>query len=173
MGLSKSMLRPSRATFHGILPGAATTPVGQIALPITFGTREHFHTETIQFEVVDFETMYNAFLGRPALSKFISIRHYAYLVLKIPGSRDVISIKGDIKRAFDYDRESCETADKLTVSVELQELCLGRVPPDPVMPETKTSKTSIQPEYTLNKTILLSTNETSKVAHVGNSLDPK
>jgi hypothetical protein len=41
------------------------------------------------------------------------------------------------------------------------------------MPETKTSKLSIQPEDTLNKTIPLSPNEPSKVAHVGNSLDPK
>jgi hypothetical protein len=45
--------------------------------------------------------------------------------------------------------------------------------PDPVMPEAKTSKTSIQPEDTLNKTIPLSMEESSKVTHVGNSLDPK
>jgi hypothetical protein len=41
------------------------------------------------------------------------------------------------------------------------------------MPEAKTSKMSIQPKDTLSKTILLSTEEPSKVAHVGNSLDPK
>jgi hypothetical protein len=34
-------------------------------------------------------------------------------------------------------------------------------------------KTSIQPEDSLNKTVLLSTEKPSKVAHVGNSLDPK
>jgi hypothetical protein len=50
---------------------------------------------------------------------------------------------------------------------------LGRVPPDPVVPEAKTSKTSIQPKDTLSMTIPLSTEEPSKVAHVGNSLDPK
>jgi hypothetical protein len=37
--------------------------------------------------VVDFETAYNAFLGWPALTKFIAIPHYAYLVLKMPGPR--------------------------------------------------------------------------------------
>jgi hypothetical protein len=50
----------------------------------------------------------NAFLGRPALSKFMEISHYAYLVLKIPGPHSVISIRGDAKRDYDYDRESCD-----------------------------------------------------------------
>jgi hypothetical protein len=41
------------------------------------------------------------------------------------------------------------------------------------MPEAKTSKTSIQSEDTLSKTIPLLTEEPSKVGHVGNCLDPK
>jgi hypothetical protein len=44
---------------------------------------------------------------------------------------------------------------------------------DLIMPEAKTSKTSIQPEHSLSKTTLLYTEEPSKVAHVSNSLDPK
>jgi hypothetical protein len=60
----------------------------------------------LQFEVADFETAYNAFLGQLALSKFMVVPHYAYLVLKMPGPRGVISIRGDVKQAFDYDRES-------------------------------------------------------------------
>jgi hypothetical protein len=71
--------------------------------------------------------------------------------------------------------ESSETTDKLLASAELQELRqdLAECPPDLVMPEAKTSKTSIQPEDTLSKTILLYTEEPSKVAHMGNNLDPK
>jgi hypothetical protein len=60
------------------------------------------------------------FLGRPTLSKFMAIPYYAYLVLKMPGPRGVISIRGDVKWAFDYDWESCETADRLMTSIELQ-----------------------------------------------------
>jgi hypothetical protein len=41
------------------------------------------------------------------------------------------------------------------------------------MPDSKTSKTSIQLEDTLSKQILLSTEEPSKVTHIGNTLDPK
>jgi hypothetical protein len=41
------------------------------------------------------------------------------------------------------------------------------------MAEAKTPKTSIQPEESLSKAIPLSSDEPSKVAHVGNNLDPK
>jgi hypothetical protein len=96
MGLSKSILHTSRAPFHGIVPGAAATPISQISLPVTFGTRENFQTKTIQFEVADFEIVYNAFLGWPALTKFIMIPHYAYLVLKMPAPHGVIPIRQDV-----------------------------------------------------------------------------
>jgi hypothetical protein len=52
----------------------------------------------------------------------MTVPHYVDLVLKLPGLCGVISIMGDIKRAFDCNKESYETADRLTVSVELQEL---------------------------------------------------
>jgi hypothetical protein len=63
----------------------------------------------------------------------MAIPHYAYLVLKMPGSRGIISIRGDVKRVFDCDRESCETADRLLASAELQELkqALAKSPPRP------------------------------------------
>jgi hypothetical protein len=103
------------------------------------------------------------------------ILHYACMVLKMPWTCGIISIRGDVKWAFDCDRKSCETADRLMASVELQELkqALAESPPDPVMPEAKTSKMSIQPEDTLNKASPLSMEEPSKIAHVGNNLDPK
>jgi hypothetical protein len=129
----------------------------------------------MQFEVVDFETTYNAFLGRPILTKFMAVPHYAYLVMKMPGPNGIISIRGDVKHAYDYDRESCETADRLLASTELQELkmALAESHPDPIMPEAKTSKVSIQLKDNLSKTVPLSLDELSKVTHVGNSLDPK
>jgi hypothetical protein len=75
--------------------------------------------------------MYNAFMGWLALSKFMAIQHYAYLVLKMPGPHGAISIREDVKRAFDCDRESLERADRLMASIELQELkqALAESPP--------------------------------------------
>jgi hypothetical protein len=122
MGLSRLILRPSQALFHGIVPGAVVTPIGQITLPVTFETWKNFRTEHLQFEVTDLKTTYGAVLGRLTLTKFMAIPHYAYLVLKMSGLHGVISIRGDIKRAYDCDRESCEMADRFTTSVELKKL---------------------------------------------------
>jgi hypothetical protein len=122
MGLPRLALRSSQALFHSIVPGAAATPIGQITLVMTFRTREHFRMEHMQFEVANFKTMYNVLLERPTLTKFMVIPHYADLVLKMLGPQGVISIRGDIKRAYDCNKESCEMADRLTASAELQEL---------------------------------------------------
>jgi hypothetical protein len=105
----------------------------------------------------------------------MAVPYYAYLVLKMPGPNRVISIKGDVKCAYNCDRESCETVDRLLVSTELQELkkTLAESHLDPIMLEAKTSKVSNQLEDNLSKTVPLSLDEPSKVAHVGNSLDPK
>jgi hypothetical protein len=69
--------------------------------------------------VVDFEVVYNTFLGRPVLTKFMAIPHYAYLVLKMSGLCGVIFIRGDVRQAYDCDKESCEMADRLAASTEL------------------------------------------------------
>jgi hypothetical protein len=91
------------------------------------------------------------------------------------GSHGVISIRGDVKRAYDCNKESCEMADRLTASVELWELeeSLAESPLDPVVLDSKASKTAIQSEDALSKQVPLSTEEPSKVAHIGNTLDPK
>jgi hypothetical protein len=130
---------------------------------MTFRTRENFRTEYMQFEVADFEMTYNAFLGKPALTKFMAVPHYAYLVLKMPSPNGVISIKWDVKHTYDYDRESYEMADILLTSAELQELkkALVESHPYPIMPEAKTSMVFIQPKDNLSKMIPLSPNEPS------------
>jgi hypothetical protein len=140
-----------------------------------FRIQENFLIEYMQFEVANFEMAYNAFLRRPTLTKFMAIPHNAYLVLKITCQNGVISIKGDVKRTYDCDTESCEIADRLLASVEHQELkkALAESHPELIMPEAKTSKMSIQLEDTLSKMVPLSLDEPSKVAHVGNNLDPK
>jgi hypothetical protein len=66
-----------------IVSGAVATRVRQIKLPITFETWENYRFEYMKFEVANFEMTYNTFLGRPALTNFMVIPHYAYLVLKM------------------------------------------------------------------------------------------
>jgi hypothetical protein len=78
-------------------------PLGQITLPITFGTYSNYHTEFIKFKVANFKSSYHAILGRLVLAKFLAIPHYPYLLLKMPGPNGVLFLRGDMKRAFDYD----------------------------------------------------------------------
>ena len=66
----------NKHAFYGIVPGKAAMPLGQITLLVTFGTPSNYRTEFIKFEVADFDSSYHAILRRPALAKFMEIRHY-------------------------------------------------------------------------------------------------
>jgi hypothetical protein len=52
LGIDFDQLRPSTTPFHGVVPGKRVQPVGQIDLPVWFGTPDNFRKETLTFEVV-------------------------------------------------------------------------------------------------------------------------
>jgi hypothetical protein len=70
-------------------------PLGSIALPVTFGTKENFRTKNIQFDVAEVNLPFNAIIGRPALYRFMAIAHYGYLVLKMSSPVGVLTVWGD------------------------------------------------------------------------------
>ena len=84
VGLGLADLTPSDSSFWGVVPGRASKLLGEITLPVQFGTASNYRVEHINFYVADFNTAYHAILGRPTLAKFMAILHYAYLVLKMP-----------------------------------------------------------------------------------------
>jgi len=96
MGFDMIKLVPSDQAFYGITPGAGSTLASMVTLPVTFGTRDNYRTESIIFEVASFETSYHAILGRPALAKFMAIPNHTYLLLKMSAPNGVLSIRGDI-----------------------------------------------------------------------------
>ena len=53
MGIPRACFRETLFPFYGILPGMKAYPVGNIDLPVPFGNRSNFRTETLTFEVVD------------------------------------------------------------------------------------------------------------------------
>jgi hypothetical protein len=59
-----------------------STPLESVVLPVTFRTKDNYRTKYIKFEVADFDSLYYAILGRPALAKFMAMPHYVYLLLK-------------------------------------------------------------------------------------------
>ena len=79
MGFDMTKLVPSDQAFYGIIPGAGSTPVGKVTLPVTFDTRDNYRMESIIFEVAPFET-YHAILGRLALAKFGTSVNSAMLI---------------------------------------------------------------------------------------------
>jgi hypothetical protein len=91
-------------------------------LLVTFGTQANYQIEFIQFEVVDFEASYHAILGRPALAKFMAIPHYPYLLLKMLGPHRVLSLRGNLKRAFDCDIQAIQIIVKTQVANGREEI---------------------------------------------------
>jgi len=94
MGYDMASLVPSDQGFYSIIPGAGSTPVGRATLPVTFGTRDNYRTEYVNFEVAEFEASYHAILGRSSLTKFMAIPNHTYLLLKMPAPKGVLSVKG-------------------------------------------------------------------------------
>jgi hypothetical protein len=113
MGLDfAGLITPTGIPFYGIVPGKAFMPLGQITLPVMFGKQANYRTEFIQFEVADFETSYHVILGRPTFAKFMTIPHYPYLLLKMPGPHRILFLRGNLKRAFDCDIQAIQIAAK-------------------------------------------------------------
>jgi hypothetical protein len=56
-------LLPIETSFHGIVPGKPTYPLGVIRLDVIFGTPANFRKEKIEFEVIDWPSQYHAILG--------------------------------------------------------------------------------------------------------------
>jgi hypothetical protein len=72
LGIPVAQLKPSKLTFHGIVPGLSCTPMGRVQPEVLVGEKNNFHRELIWFEVVDLSSLYHVLLGRPALAKFMA-----------------------------------------------------------------------------------------------------
>ncbi|XP_039787195.1 uncharacterized protein LOC120653538 [Panicum virgatum] len=117
-----SLLTPSKGPFYGIVPGNFGTPIGSVTLPVIFGTEQNFRTEYLKFEVADLESSYHAILGRPALAKFMAVPHYVYLLLKMPGYTGVLSLRGDLLKSFECDKEAIDHAATIRVPSSVSEI---------------------------------------------------
>jgi hypothetical protein len=105
MGLKLSDLIPVHDTFHGIILGQASTPIGRIDLEVSCGTGDNKRGEMLMFEVASFDIGYNCIPGRPLLLRFMAVIHTIYATIKMPGPRGVITLKSDQRDAL-----ACENA---------------------------------------------------------------
>ena len=74
--------------------------MGQIRLPVTFGTYSNFRTDLVDFDIAPIGLPYNAILGYPALTQFMAATHPAYNLMKMPGSSGVLTVSGDARDAL-------------------------------------------------------------------------
>jgi hypothetical protein len=101
------------------VPGKRVQPLGQIDLPVWFGTPDNYRKETITFEVVGFRGAYHAILGRPCYAKFMVVPNYTYLKMKMPGPNGFITVGSSIEHAFVCDVECVEQAEALALDEAL------------------------------------------------------
>jgi hypothetical protein len=172
LGIPLAQLRPSRLTFHGIVPGHSCTPLGKVQLEVLFGKKGNSHCEPIWFEVVDISSPYHALLGRPALAKFMAVPHYAYLKMKLPGPRGVITVTGNFKKSLACAKESSQLAEALVIAEEKRQL-LHRVElAQQDIPVRQSPVEQFKPANDTKK-ILLDESDPSKYVIIGTGLSAK
>jgi hypothetical protein len=61
-------------------------------------------------------------LERPMLAKFMAIPHYAYLKMKMPGPKGIITIVGDYKRSIECASTGSKLAECLVIAEEKRQI---------------------------------------------------
>ena len=100
MGIDPSRISQSNTTFKGVIPGVEARCRDFLVLEVTFGSPDNFRSEELLFDIAPFRSGYHALLGRTAFARFNAIPHYAYLKLKMPGPRGVITDSRNTARSL-------------------------------------------------------------------------
>jgi hypothetical protein len=166
--ISLECLKPTDCSFHGIVPGSANNPLGKIELDVCFGDSGNFRREKLKFEVMDWPSQYHAILGRPAFAKFMAVPHYAYLALKIPGPKGVITVQGSFEVSNTCDKEFNRMTQTFGMTAEYARLKgetdhnllpdVGRSLPDQAFDATQDSKKVRVHPTDPNKTTFIAVN---------------
>jgi hypothetical protein len=128
--------------------------------------------EPVWFEVVDITSPYHALLGRPALAKFMAVLHYAYLKMKLPGPRGMITISGSFQKSLACAKESSQLAEAMVITEEKRQL-LHRVElTQQDVPALQSPVEQFKPANDTKK-ILLDESDPSKYVVIGTGLSAK
>jgi hypothetical protein len=170
LGIDLSMIRAGATPFHGIVSGKRVLPLGQLDLPVCFGTPSNFRKETLTFEVVGFRGTYHAVLGRPCYAKFMAIPNYTYLKLKMPGPNGTITVRSTYRHAYECDVECVEYAEAIAESEALiaDLVCLCKEAPD-----AKRHAGNFEPAKAVKSISLDPSNDAGKKIRIGSELVPK
>src|SRR3954471_10086818 len=171
MRIRKCSLEQSDTTFHGIVPGKGIFPLGKIGLDRIFEKPDNFRQERLEFEVVDWPSQYHSILGRVALTRFLAVPHYAYLLLKMPGPRGVITVHGSFTRSDHCDRDFNRISQSFGMQEEL--VRLHEVTDNRAPPVARQNAPDMSFNSTINtKKVQVHPTDASKMALITNDLSP-
>ena len=95
MGIDPTQISHSNTIFRGVIPGQEAHCTGSLLLEVVFGSPDNFQSETLTFHIAPFRSDYQALLRRAAFARFNAVPHYAFLKLKMPGPRGIITVSGN------------------------------------------------------------------------------
>ena len=87
---------------------------------MVFGSPDNFRSEELIFDIVPFRSGYHALLGRTTFAKFNAVPHYAYLKLKMPSPRGVITVNGNTERSLRTEEYTVALAAEVQSSLSRQ-----------------------------------------------------
>ena len=101
-------------------------------LEVVFGSPDNFRSEELIFDIVPFRSSYHALLGRTAFSRFNAVPHYAYLKLKMPGPRGIITVNGNTECSLRTEEHTAALAAEVQSGLLKQNLNSAAEPTDTV-----------------------------------------
>jgi hypothetical protein len=154
----------------GSPPGKRVHSLGQIDLPVCFGTPANSQKETLTFKVAGFRGTYHTVLGRPCYAKFMAVPSYTYLKLKMHGPTGVITIGPTYCHAYECYVKFVEYTEALINSealiADLENLAAE-------VPDVKKQASNFQPAEATKTIPLDPSGSREKVTWIGSQLDPK
>ena len=132
MVINPSRVKPTKTTFKGVIPGVEARCTGSITLEVVFGSPDNFRSEELIFDIVPFRSGYHALLGQTAFARFSAVPHYAYLKLKMPRPRGIITVNGNMGRSLCTKEHTAALAAEVQSGLFKQNLNSAAEPPDTV-----------------------------------------
>ena len=127
--------------------------------------------------MVDLESPYHALLGQPALDKFMAVPHYAYLKMKMPSTKGILTVVGDYKKSVACAADSSRLAESLVIAAEKRLLdrvvaLAGKKPEMSPIPKESEVEGSFKPAKETKK-IPLDPEHPERHTVIGANLDSK
>jgi hypothetical protein len=173
LGVALKELHESDTPFFGIVPTEGEYPLGHIYMSVTFGTPDNYRAEFLRFEVASFDCGYNAIIGRPELAKFMTIPHYTYMILKMPGPQGIITVRADFQGVAECFQVAIQAALTTKPSTTSSAQANSKPEEDLTVPANEAQAvTSMRPTEE-TKRINLGFTDERKTAIISSSLDDK